>query len=409
MQAPSINRLGRSCRGIARASLLALLAIGGAQADPQDTVVYTAGLSRQYDDNLFRLPGHAAPPVIAGRSSRADTVTTASLGVEFRKAWSLQQLEAGVAIADRRYATYDYLDNETTNANAAWRWQITPRLKGSLLWQRSQTMADFGDYRVYSAPNLRTSTTQRLDASWQATGGWHLRGGLEQARSTNSRTFVEDEGSSVASAELGLRYVFPSANWVDFGMRSGSGEYLGRIPNHASQLDTRFRDRRQEVRAFWQRGKTRLDGSLGHFERAHENFPARDFSGAVGSLRGTWMPTGKLNVTATWRSDLAAYTDLASSYYRQDTLSLAPGWQVSGKLRLGMQVSLGSREFFGPVVPLPIASRHERTRALGVTADWAPHRNLSIGGQLSTDRRTANLPGYDYDATMASINLRVAF
>jgi exopolysaccharide biosynthesis operon protein EpsL len=382
-----------------------------AHADQYDTVNYSAGLTHQYDNNLFRLPGGINPLPLVGKSARDDRITTATLGINFKKAYSLQQFEAGYEHISNRYATYDFLDHEADNLRGAWRWYLTPRLAGNLTANRTQALVSFGDYRNYGTKNLRTSTTVRADADWNIfRDGWHLLGGIDRSRSSNSQIFIQDEGSVVTSADLGLRYVFPSSNWIDFVSRSGRGSYLGRNLDPVNQLDDGFREQRNEMRIYWQvYGKSLIEGSLGYLARDNNHYASRDFSGGVGRLKWTWTPTGKLALLVSWQRDMAAYTDATSSYYLQDIYSIAPMWQVSSKVRLSLKFDHNTRDFRGPVTLLPVIARHERSNSAQFSAEWTPLRALSVSGYIVEDRREASQTGYGYEDRIVGANVRLDF
>jgi len=396
-----------------------LCALGGAAAcvcpvpalaDAADTLNFSVGLTQQHDNNLFRLPDGINPLPLTGQSARADRITTATLGVNLKKAYSLQQFEASYEHISNRYATYAYLDNEADNARAAWRWQFTPRLKGNLSFNRSQALVSFGDYTNYGTKNLRTNTATRLDADWNVFGnGWHLRGGAEQNRSRNSQLFTQDEGSRVASADFGVRYVFPSSNWIDFITRSGEGEFLGRSIDIPNQLDTGFRDRRHEVRAYWMHGKTILEGGLGYAARDYDHFASRDYGSGIGNLKWTWTPTGKLALIVSWKRDLAAFTDATSSYYQQDIYSIAPVWQVDAKLRLSLKFDNIRRDYRGPVTLLPFVARNDRSNIAQLSAEWTPLRALTVSGYYLDDSRDSSLRGSDYSARILGASVRLDF
>lgn len=405
------HRPGYLRRSLAGAACFALLWSCGTLAAPQDTIVYSVGLAQRHDNNLFRLPAGVDPLSLVGQSARTDSITTTTFGIDFKKAWSLQQVEAGYQHAATRYATYGFLDHEANNARALWRWRLTPRLGGNLLASHDEALLGFGDYRNYGTRNLRTTETFRVDADWDPwRSGWRLRAGADRTESRNSQAFTQEEGSRLASVELGLGYVFPSTSRIDFIARAGRGHYQNRTPNPVIQLDNEFDERRQEARLYWAAsGKSSVEGSIGRVSRWHENFPSRDYSDAIGHLKWTWMPTGKLSLALSWRSDLAVYTDLQSSYYRQESYSLMPAWQVSPKLRFNLRLERSERSYLGALVPLPNGARHEQVSSTRLDAEWAPLRALSVSAFISDERRTANRPGLAYDARVIGANLRFAF
>lgn len=405
------QKLNMPAGRIARASMFFVLAVHGlnAWADEFDTLNFSAGLTRQHDSNLFRLSDGVDPRLMVGKSVRADDITTATLGVSLKKRYSLQQFEAGLEHVSSRYANYDFLNSDADNVRAAWRWHLTPRLAGNLTYDRSQALVGFGDYTNIGAKNMRTNTVSRFDADWLMMGGWYLRGGIGETRSINSEVFIQDEGTRLASADVGIRYVFPSANWIELISRGGQGRLYRRL-DPVNQLDDAYTEQRDEARLYWRTsGKSLLEGSLGRQRRSYGHYRIRDYDDSVGSLKWTWSPTGKLGLELSWKSDLTAYTDRNTSYYRQNIYSVAPVWQISPKVKLSLKLDRNEREYHGPVVPTPLAARNDQIDTTQLYAEWTPERNISINGFLTRDRRASNLPGLGYSALVAGAGLRLTF
>jgi exopolysaccharide biosynthesis operon protein EpsL len=379
-----------------------------AQADQEDTFNFSVGLTAQHDNNLFRLDDGVNPRPRNGKSSRSDTITTGSLGLNLKKAYSLQQFEARYEHVMNRYATYDYLDNDADNAGAAWRWHLTPRLSGNLTYDRSQALVGFDDYLNIGAKNMRTTTATRFDADWLATGGWHLRGGVDETKSQNSQTFTVDEGNRLVSADLGVRYAFPSANWIEIVSRSGDGT-LYRNLNLVSQLDDAYSEKRHEARFYWRtNGVSVLEGTLGEVAREYDHFSSRDYNGGIGSLKWTWTPTGKLGLVLSWKRDLAAYTDNNASYYRLNLYSIAPVWQVSPKVKLSFKYDHNVRDYLGALAQTRF-SRNDSIDTARLIAEWLPTRTIVVSGYLTDESRDANLPGFDYSSRVAGASVRMEF
>jgi exopolysaccharide biosynthesis operon protein EpsL len=405
---PIERRMGGLARALAAAAAVGCAA--GAHADAADTLNFSAELSRQRDDNLFRLADGVSPLPLAGKSARADDIATGTFGIVLKKAYSLQEIEARYEHVSSRYAVHSFLDNEADNAAAAWRWQFTPRLKGNLSFERNQSLVGFGDFTDYGTRNLRTITRTRFDADWNIMpGGWHLRAGADRYRMRNSAIFTQDDGSRIASTDFGVRYVFPSGNRIDVLVRESDGAFVGRGLDATNQLDTGFRDRRREVRAYWARGKTILEGGFGHANRRYDHYASRDYGGTTGNFSWTWTPTGKLAIVTSWKRDFTAYTDAIASYYRQDTCSIAPVWQVGGKLRLSLRFEHGRRDYRGAVTTSPYTARADRTDSVQLAVEWAPLRSLTINGYHIDDSRESSLQGSGYGTRITGIGVRAEF
>ena len=381
-----------------------------AHADAADTINFTADITQQRDNNIFRLANGVDPLPLVGNSARADRITASTFGAAVRKAYSLQQFEVDLNRVSSRYDTYTHLNNDADNARAAWRWQATPYLTGNLTYKRTEFLIGFVDYANYSSQNMRTITTQRLDADWNPfRNGWHLRGGVEQSKTRNSRAFVQDEGTNLVGADLGVRLVFPSANWVELVTLGRNGTYLGRDLDTANQLDTGFRNRRTEMRARWMGGKSLVEGSVGYASRKHDHFASRDHGGAVGSISWTWTPASTLALVTLWKRDLVSYLDAISSYYRQDVISIGPVWQASPKFKLSIKFDHTRRDFRGAVTSLPFIARRDRGNSTQISAEWTPLRALTIGAHYIDNKRDSSLPFGDFAARTVGFSLRFDF
>lgn len=381
-----------------------------AQAEQFDTLNLSTSLSQQYDSNLFRLPADITPRPLVGKPTRNERITTGTVGIELRKSWSLQQVDASVEHTSRRYDTYSFLDNDTLAVRGAWRWHITPGLGGNLSYDRSAALVGFSDYRNYAAQNMRTTTRQRFDIDWNIFhGGWHLVGGTDRITIRNSKTFSQDEGSSVTSADIGLRYTFPSTNWIELSARAGSGAY-DRPLSFAAELDDRFSERRTVFRLHWlPSGKTTLDASLGHLARQHDHFGGRDYDGGIADIKWSWAASAKLALTVSARRNLAVYTDAASSYYVMDAVSLAPIWSITPKLSLSLNLDRNQRSFRGPITSLPYTPRDDRTDLARLVTEWAPSRGVTISGYLAVEQRDSRLASASYEDKLAGASIRLQF
>ena len=155
---------------------LLLLGAGGtalAQA-PEDGLTWRAGYALQRDDNLFRLPDGVDPRAALGTDSAAETVAVRSLGVAYAKTMSLQRVEIDLGLVDYRYRTYRSLDLTAKNYDLAWRWAVTPRLRGSLTASRDESVNAFDNASRPDQGNRRLTRREAFDAAYELDGVWRL-------------------------------------------------------------------------------------------------------------------------------------------------------------------------------------------------------------------------------------------
>ena len=388
-----------------------LMGAGTAHADAQDTLNLTVGASLMHDDNLFRLSSDANPQALLGTSQKSDTIRVTTVGLKFAKDYSLQRFELEASLIDYRYKTFDYLDFTASNYAAAWRWALTPRLKGNFTRNRTEALNSFTDYSNYRQQNIRTTTNTRFDGDFELGAAVHLIAGVAQNESTNSKIFLAEGDSTYDSADFGLRYVFRSGASVSLVRRQGSGDYTNRNqPIPTGLYDNGFDQNDTELRAVWPvTAKTRVEGRIAHTERKHDHYAQRDYDGTVGNLSLNWGITAKTSLTATLSRELVSYQTLYSSYYQADRFVIAPYWQISAKTGLRLRYDYSERDYLGAIAATSFNGRTDTIKLGAIAFEWAPYSNTLISAALQNEKRSSNKPGQDYDSTMGTVSAQITF
>ena len=388
-----------------------LMGAGTAHADAQDTLNLTVGASLMHDDNLFRLSSDANPQALLGTSQKSDTIRVTTVGLKFAKDYSLQRFELEASLIDYRYKTFDYLDFTASNYAAAWRWALTPRLKGNFTRNRTEALNSFTDYSNYRQQNIRTTTNTRFDGDFELGAAVHLIAGVAQNEYTNSKIFLAEGDSTYDSADFGLRYVFRSGASVSLVRRQGSGDYTTRNqPIPTGLYDNGFDQNDTELRAVWPvTAKTRVEGRIAHTERKHDHYAQRDYDGTVGNLSLNWGITAKTSLTATLSRELVSYQTLYSSYYQADRFVIAPYWQISAKTGLRLRYDYSERDYLGAIAATSFNGRTDTIKLGSIAFEWAPYSNTLISASLQNEKRSSNKPGQDYDSTMGTVSAQITF
>lgn len=417
------NRRARRARPVCRvfgvcvvrhglsAVLCILLIVEPAHAGADDTLTLTAGIAVQHDDNLFRLSSSADPNALLGKSTKADDITVTSLALKLSKRYSLQHVELEASLLDNRYSNFNYLNFLARNYAASWHWRLTPHLYGNLSSDRKESPNSFGDYSGYTKRNLRTDENQRFDGVYEVGSAWRILAGVSQTTRTNSELFSQEGDTRLNTGEAGLRYDFRSGASLGAVTRSGRGEYFNRAqPLSDALLDNRFDQTETEVRLLWPvTGKASVDLRVARLDRKHAHFGERDFSGPVGKLLVGWRITDKTSLSASLGRELGSYQSVSSSYISTDRFTLTPSWQISAKTALRGRYDYARRDFRGAVSASPQSDRFDTVHSSVLTLEWKPWRDLALNATLQNDRRTSNLPGYDYDSTMAGVSAQFTF
>ena len=379
-------------------------------AQDQDVFKLTAGYSLQTDSNLFRLPAGVDPTALIGRSSAADQIGVTRLGLKLNKPYSLQRFELNVGLEDYSYQNFNYLSFTAVNAGAAWRWSLTPRLRGNLTFDRMETPNSYLDYQGFRQRNQNTDTQARFDAGYDIDGAWRVLASIARADQVNLLPVVAIGDTSTASADIGLQHVFGSGSTLTYALKSADGRYLNRPLQQEFLLDDAYRQMDHEVRLSWLiNGKSTADMSAAYIARTHSHFAQRDYSGFNTSININWGLTGKSALTASWVHELASYQTDSANYSQTDRMSLAPVWQISTKVALRARYELATRSFLGSPSGLPALARRDTTHDASLSLDWQPYERVSLGASFLNSRRESNLSGLDYTSNLATVFAKVTY
>ncbi len=376
----------------------------------QDVFKITAGYSLQTDSNLFRLPEGFNTTALIGRASASERIGTTSLGLKLNKPYSLQRFELNAGIEDYSYQNFNYLSFTAMNIGAAWRWSLTPRLRGNLTFDRRETPNSYLDYQGFRQRNQNTDTLRRFDAGYDIDGAWRVLAGVAQAEQVNLLPVVAQGDTSTTSADIGVQYRFGSGSTLTYAVKSADGKFLNRPLEQALLLDDSFRQLDHDVRLSWViNGKSTADVSAAYIKRTHPHFVQRDFSGLNTGITVNWGVTGKSVLGASWVRELASYQTDNANYSQTDRLSLAPVWQVSTKVALRLRYELATRSFLGSPSGLAVSGRSDTTRDASLSLDWQPYDRVSLGASILNSRRESNLPGLDYTSNLATVFAKVNY
>lgn len=381
-----------------------------AAAQDPDTFKIYAGYALQTDSNLFRLPDGADTAAFIGRSSGSEQIGVTTLGLRLNKPYSLQRFEIDANMVDYRYQNFNYLGFTATNLAAAWRWSVTPRLRGNVIYARTEAPTSYLDYQGFQQRNQSTDTLRRFDAGYDIDGTWRVLAGVAQAEQVNLLPVVALGDTSNASADVGLQYLFGSGSSVTYALKSADGKFLNRPLQQATLLDDGYRQIDHEARFHWViKGKTTADATAAFIARTHPHFAQRDFNGFNTSVNVNLGLTGKSALGASWVRELASYQTQNSNYSQTDRISLEPVWQVSTKVAVRLRYELAKRSFFGSPLGLAALGRIDTTQDASIALDWQPYERVSLGVSLQNSRRQSNLAGLDYKANLAMLLAKVSY
>ncbi len=387
------------------APALALLSLGAqAQALMQptprtdftdaDTLQWRAGAQWQRDDNVF---------LESDGSAKTDHIFVTTLGLRVNKPISLQRLELDVKVDNFKYERYSVLDFTALNYTGAYRWAVTPRMRGNVLAERREYIDRFSDISSGNV-NRRTEQNHGLEAEYEVGAAWRALGGVFDRRISNSVSTYQAD-TTVQGGELGARYDFRSGNSLAYRYRQGQGDYSGGQTTLGG-----FTDRQHEFDLAWQpTGQIRVNGRMGWLDREHDLQPGRDFSGWVGRLNANWQLSGKTSVAAGLARELASYQTTDASYFQGQRWFIAPEWKPTFKTAVRLRWDHGTRTYKGAPSPSLSAGREDRLNILTLGLEWEVMRALRLLATVQRDERNSNIDGFDYKANIYGISALASF
>jgi exopolysaccharide biosynthesis operon protein EpsL len=380
-----------------------------AAADEYDALNVVLGGSLVHDANLFRLPASVDPQLAVGKPTRAETIKVAYAGLRIDKPYAQQRFQLDVTQTAYRYGNFGFLDFDALEYRGAWLWRLTPRVSGTLSAEHKESLVPFMDFRVFQR-NTRASDNHVFSLDGWLSGGWHLLLGASQYEQKNSQLFVAEADYRASAGEAGIKYVAASGSSIALIQRSLRGDYVNRVIDPVNFFDSGFRRNESELRANWNlSGHSVVTGRLTRLDHRHEHFAQRDFSGTAGQLAWAWTPQSKLRLDFSAKRDISAWWEAFASYRVNDTLSIAPTWQVSAKTQVRLKLDQVRSDFRGPVFTPTGPLRSDTVSSAQLGVDWSPLRSVSLGASLQRQRRSSNNAGVAFDDTIASVSASLMF
>jgi exopolysaccharide biosynthesis operon protein EpsL len=375
-----------------------------------DALKINGGYSLQHDSNLFRLPSNVDARALTGRSERDEWVGIASVGLGFKKAYSLQHFELAVNVLDYHYRHFSFLDFTAINYNAAWRWSLTPRLTGTLSTERIESLNSFADFQNTNQRNQRTNVNSLLDAEYELDGSWRLIGGLARASQSNELPLVGESDTRSNSAKAGVRYVFASTSSLAYVYKHASGRYLDRTVPSDGLFDDRFSQDDHELALNWLfSGKSSAEIHAAYINREHPTYAQRDYSGLVASGALNWGLSDKLLLSVGAAQELTSYQTANSNYSQTRRVFVNPVWKVSPRTTLRLRHDWAGVDYRGQPSNLATSTRSDKTSASLMGVEWRAARPLLLSASLQHQRRSSNTSGLAFRSTQGLLSAQLSY
>lgn len=375
-----------------------------------DAFKINGGYSLQHDSNLFRLPNNPSASALTGRSERDEWIGVASVGLAFKKDYSLQQVELSLNVSNYDYRHFSYLDFTATNYNAVWRWSWTPRLTGILSTERVETLNSFADSPNSNQRNQRTNLNSRLDAEYELDGPWRLIGGVARASQSNELPLIGESDTRSSSAKAGVRYVFASTSSMAYVFKHASGRYLDRVVPSVGLFDDRFSQDDHELALTWLfSGKSSAEFRAAYIKRENPTYAQRDYSGINASGGLNWGLSDKFSVAIGMAQELNSYQTENSNFSQTQRFYIGPVWKVGPRTTLRFRQDWASIDYRGQPTNLAASNRSDRTSGTLIGLEWRAARPLLLSASLQQQRRSSNTAGLDFRSTQGQLSAQLSY
>jgi exopolysaccharide biosynthesis operon protein EpsL len=362
-----------------------------------------------YDDNVFRLPDGVNP---VGATKRSDTSFTTSPGFNLDIPYSRQRFVGGLRWNFVRYNTFKELDFDGHEARAAWLWQAGNDLSGQLGYTQTEALASLANSRdglLLGTPNSLDTQRFFLNASYNLTPRWGLRGEVSRLEQENSLPQQQFNNIVIDAAEAGVFYITPLKNSVGVGVRLEDGNY----PERGFVPGTGLYESYQQVNVdgivdYNITGRSRLNLRAGIVSRRHDEVPQLDFDEGTYRLTWDWQAPGNFAMNTVLRREVSPLDDTYATFVLVTGVILTPTLRLTEKISLGATLDYSSREYLTEGVAL-VVDRHDRVRTAILGLSYRALRAVTLNLSVMHQTRTSSVPFDDYEANVAGATLRVAF
>jgi exopolysaccharide biosynthesis operon protein EpsL len=408
-----------------RGLTMALLATGLAAAAKDchalwgDRIEPFAAAAVTYDDNVFRLSGQADPTAVLGSSSKSDTYTTTSIGLNFDLPVSRQRFLGGLSFNDNRYDQFTGLNFTERHARALWKWVAGNDLSGELGYTRDRALASFSNVQggVQSGiPNPLDTKKAFANAAYMLGARWRLRGDLVRLDQANGATALQVNDGTIDSIGLGLHYVSRAGNTAGLDLQTQDGQLPNPQDVNGTLVDNSYQQDRINLMTEWTlSGHSRLRASAGLVDRSYEQLPERDYDTGTYHVDYEWKPTGKITLVAAAQRDIGAPDEINAgvntSFVLVEGIALRPEYRVSEKTNIAGILDYSNWDYLGDAGTVlgTVSPRSDRVRTVAVALGYQALRNARVDFGYRYESRTSTDAFGDYTVNIFSLGARLAF
>ncbi len=367
------------------------------------------------DDNVFRLSSGLDPAAALGSSSKGDTSSTTSFGVNLDAPVSRQRFQGGVTWNQIRYGRFTILNFDGHEGRGTWLWQLGSDISGQLGYTETFGLASLANVQSgvqSSVPNFLTMRRTFFNATYLLTPRWRLQGEAGSLKQSNEAPERKVNDTSTDSVDLTASYVTPVSNQIGLSARVEDG----RLPNRqfvaGDLFDNSYRQQNVAAVTDWTlTGSSHVNARVGSVRRSYTQLPQRDFEGSTFQAAYDWKPTGKLALTAAAQKGISAIEQINIGFVLVKSVALQPTLRLTDKVNLAGTLGYSNREYRSdPALTLGVVpSRTDRVRSAAVTASYRPIRTVTLQMALLHETRSSTAAFGDYAVNVVSVSARIGF
>lgn len=290
------------------------------------------------DSNILRLPDGVTPRQLGiDTDERDDTVLSPSIDIDASFIWGRQSLRANAVFRRDYFEQLDQFDSRTQSYGATYLWQLGNHWSGELAAGRDEQLTGFQDF-LGPQRNVLTVRTERALANWRPRPDRRVALSFDHYDGENSTDLRRVNDFEVRAPRVELVAVTGAGNELSTSYRYTDGNYPNRIVTPTSTFDSSYTQSDADVGVrYAPGGKTLIDARLGYGWRRYETLSDRDYSGPVGRLSITWIPTGKTLLELSAIRDLNAVDELDNLFAVGTVYRAAVRYQMSAQWSLAAE------------------------------------------------------------------------
>jgi len=415
-------------RAVVRCSAVSCAALAAMSAQAQeDPSPYFIGIRQvlTHDSNVFRI-----------NDGPSDSYSTTSLLGGFDQKISRQRVYLNANVARNLYRNETELNNTSYGVNTGWDWETIEKLSGTLTAGLNRSLAALTDSTTAPQNVGNQVTTQHYGATarWGGESILTLEGAYAHNKVTYSEQPTSDSNGDTGSVALYYR----AGAFLRLGTAlrySRSETPQGSILADGTLGPNTETGKYVDLLADWRpTSQTFLNTRLSWARQTNTQIESRDFSGLTGSIMGSYAPTAKVSLNATFSRDAGVNGNfftlnpgtttttpgapapvpvrgLSESSQITNSFSLGAAYEVTSKVSLNAGAHWRNAKLVdtAPVAGTTTLTTYERkdnSRHYSLGLTWAIARSWDVGCSYAHSTRDLDASpitaGISYTANVAS-------